>query len=102
MHGVCVEKTKFTSYGFRASSVAVSRVLQLLKSWKTLLFWTARCILYFTHSTPHIVIHTREKHQKMHTFLHNLFHLIYPQEHAVVHAVEALRYKPEGRGFDSR
>jgi len=29
-------------------------------------------------------------------------HLKYPEGHAVAQLLEALRYKPEGRGFDSR
>jgi hypothetical protein len=35
-------------------------------------------------------------------FLRNFFLFIEQEGHAVAQLVEALRYKPEGRGFDSR
>jgi hypothetical protein len=35
-------------------------------------------------------------------FTELLFQLLYKEGQAVAQLVEALRYKPEGRGFDSR
>ena len=35
-------------------------------------------------------------------FFNNIYIIITPTWHAVAQLVEALRYKPEGRGFDSR
>ena len=36
------------------------------------------------------------------TFMLNYYHYHFTKGYAVAQLVEALRYKPEGRGFDSR
>ena len=51
----------------------------------------------FVFALPYCSVFQRRSHHN------SIFMLpILPWEHAVAQLVEALRYKPEGRGFDSR
>ena len=46
--------------------------------------------------------HTKKPQSRVHHFVKKKNSLSKVRGHAVAQLVEALRYKPEGRGFDSR
>jgi hypothetical protein len=59
------------------------------------------CMFDVRGSIHHSTIY-KEKSNKMQKSVTILLFHTYMKGHAVAHLVEALRYKPEGRGFDSR
>jgi len=94
--------------GFSLYSIAITRVWML--SSMTSIYWTMLTFCYCVYKTGNIceIICKTQHANLLHVYKFYTIELSFKlvlrelMGHAVVHLVEALRYKPKGREFDSR